>query len=150
MFLGGYSTLKKDHVIFTYTRWPVNAKKNCFHCSLAIYSFFKLPEKPHHVSVIFFFLIYGSFCKIDVLPLGVLSIRNSNLCNLKGNGNAAKVILFVSTRKYQKEQNKLFEKWQSGTKWVCGQYSEVESGSCRVETLGWSLGSSFCLLCHSW
>ncbi len=27
VFLGGYSTLKNDRVIFMYARWPVNAKK---------------------------------------------------------------------------------------------------------------------------
>ncbi len=29
----------------------------------------------------------GFFCEIDVFPLGVFSIRNFNLRNLKGNGN---------------------------------------------------------------
>ncbi len=33
-------------------------------------------------------MIYGSFCEIDAFPLGVFSIRNFNLHNLKGNGNA--------------------------------------------------------------
>ncbi len=28
----------------------------------------------------------GVFCKIDAFPLGVFSVRNSNLRNLKGNG----------------------------------------------------------------
>ncbi len=30
----------------------------------------------------------GVFCEIDAFPLGVFSVRNSNLRNLKGNGNA--------------------------------------------------------------
>ncbi len=83
-----------------------------------------------------FFTIYGSCCKIDVFSLGVFSTRNFNLRNLKGTVNASKVILFVSTQKYKKELNKLIEKWQSGTKWVCGQYSEVERKSCRVDLSG--------------
>ncbi len=90
-FLGGCSKLKNDHVIFMYTRWPVNAKKNCFHCCFVIYSFFELPEIPPHASVKTFFAIYGSFCKMYVFPLGIFSLCNFSLCNLKGNGNAATV-----------------------------------------------------------
>ncbi len=45
--------------------------------------------KASHVSVKTFFAIYVSFCKIDTFPLGVFSICDFNLRNLKGNGNAA-------------------------------------------------------------
>ncbi len=48
-------------------------RKKRFHCSFANYSFFA---------------IYGRFCKIGAFPLGVFSIRDFNLHNLKGNGNA--------------------------------------------------------------
>ncbi len=85
VFHGGYSTLKNDHVTFAYARRPVNEKKNCSHCTFAKYSFFELPEKPPHGSVKTFFAIYGSFCEIAMFPLGVFSIRNFNLHNLKGN-----------------------------------------------------------------
>ncbi len=53
-----------------------------------MYSFFKLPEKPAHVSVKTF-LRYMGFCEIDACPLDILSICNFNVRNLKGNGNAA-------------------------------------------------------------
>ncbi len=62
--------------------------KKSFHCTFANYSFFELPEKTPHASVKKnFFAIYRSFCEIDAFPLGVFSIRNFNLRNLKGNGN---------------------------------------------------------------
>ncbi len=63
-------------------------RKKRFHCTFANYSFFELPEKTPHASVKTFFAIYGSFCEIDAFPLGVFSIFNFNLRNLKGNGNA--------------------------------------------------------------
>ncbi len=50
-------------------------------------NFLELPEKLPHASIKIFFAIYGSFCEIDVFPLGVFSIFNFNLRNLKGNGN---------------------------------------------------------------
>ncbi len=34
----------------------------------------------------YIYLKYGSFCEIDAFPLNLFSIRNFNLCNLKGNG----------------------------------------------------------------
>ncbi len=61
-------------------------KKNQF-CYIA-YSFFELLEKLLYANIIFF-EIYVSFCKIYVFTLGVFSIFNFNLRNLKGNGNAA-------------------------------------------------------------
>ncbi len=63
-------------------------EKKRFHCSFANYSLFALPENPPHARVNFFFAIYGRFCEIDAFPLGVFSMRNFNLRNLKGNGNA--------------------------------------------------------------
>ncbi len=56
-------------------------------CYIA-YSFFELLEKLLHANIIFF-EIYVSFCKMYVFPLGVFSIFNFNLRNLKGNGNTA-------------------------------------------------------------
>ncbi len=64
-------------------------EKKRFHCSFENYSFFALPEKPPHASVKTFFAIYGRFCEIGAFPLGVFSIRDFNLHNLKGNGNAS-------------------------------------------------------------
>ncbi len=76
--------------LFTYAMWSVNAEKNRFHCSFANYSFFELPEKPPHASVKTFLRYMGVFAKLT-FPLGVFSIRNFNLRNLKGNGNAPNV-----------------------------------------------------------
>ncbi len=62
--------------------------KNRLNCSFAKYSFFELHEKPAHASVKTFFVIHGSFCEIDTFPLSIFPIRNFDLRNLKGNGNA--------------------------------------------------------------
>ncbi len=70
--------------LFTYVMWPVNTKKTFpFH--------FRMPEKPPHASVKTFLRLYGSFCEIYTFQLGVFSIRNFYLRNLKGNGNAPSV-----------------------------------------------------------
>ncbi len=62
-------------------------KKNLC-CSFAKYKFFELPEKPPHASINVF-VIYGHFCEIEVFLLGIFSIRNFDLLNLKANGNAS-------------------------------------------------------------
>ncbi len=41
------------------------------------------------------FAIYVSFCKIDTFPLGVFSISDLNLRNLKGTGNTASGWIFL-------------------------------------------------------
>ncbi len=74
--------------LFTHDIWPVNAKKNFFQCTFASYSFFELPEKLPHASVTFFKRYMGVFNEIDTFPLGLFSIHNFTLRNLKGNGNA--------------------------------------------------------------
>ncbi len=52
VFLGGYSTLKNDYITFYIHHVTYKCeKKKSFHCRFAKYSFFKLPEKPPHVSV---------------------------------------------------------------------------------------------------
>ncbi len=84
VFLGGYSTLNNDYVTF-YIR-PVTCK-----CEKTFPFHFRMPEKPPHASVKNFFAIYGSFCEIYTFQLGVFSIRNFYLRNLKGNGNAPSV-----------------------------------------------------------
>ncbi len=60
---------------------PVNVRKKEFHCSFAKYSFFELHENN---LMRVYFAIYGRFCTI-----GVFSIFNLNLPNLKSNGNTA-------------------------------------------------------------
>ncbi len=88
VFLGGYSTLKNDHMTLMYAMW-----KKHFHWSCAKYSFVELPEKtPCERN--FVFAIYGHFYEIDVFPLGAFSIRNFNLHNLKAN-ELIKHCLFV-------------------------------------------------------
>ncbi len=71
--------------LFTYTMWPVNAKKNV---SIWEIFLFRFAWKTTSCERKNFFAIYGSFCEIDAFPLGVFSIRNFNLRNLKDNGNA--------------------------------------------------------------
>ncbi len=60
-------------------------KKKKYSLQFAIYTFFELPEKPPHASAKTCSAIW-EFCEIDVFPLGVFSIFNFNLRNLKGNG----------------------------------------------------------------
>ncbi len=91
VFLGGYSTLKNDYLTFYICQVTCKCeKKKHFHCSFAKYSFFELPEKSPHASVKTFLRYMGVFAKLT-FPLGVFSIRNFNLRNLKGNGNAPSV-----------------------------------------------------------
>ncbi len=86
VFLGGYSTLNNDYVTF-YIRHVTckYKKKNRFH------STFECLKKPPHASVKTFLRLYGSFCEIYTFQLGVFSIHNFYLHNLKGNGNAPSV-----------------------------------------------------------
>ncbi len=44
--------------------------------------------KSHLFRGYIFLVIYGSFWEIDAFPLGLFSIHNFTLRNLKGNGNA--------------------------------------------------------------
>ncbi len=62
-------------------------RKSCFHCSFAKYSFLELADKPPYVGTIKMFCDIWSFCEIYVFPFDVISIHNSNLHSLKGNGN---------------------------------------------------------------
>ncbi len=70
-------------------------QKTHFKYNFAKYSFIELPEKPPHASVKTF-LRYRSFCEIDPFQLGVFSIRNFILRNLKGNGNAPLFMTAIS------------------------------------------------------
>ncbi len=81
LFLGGYSTLKNDHVTFSYARW---LKKKIQFCEIFL---FRIAWKITSCECKNFFAIYGSFCEIDMFPLGIFSIHTFNLRNLKGNGN---------------------------------------------------------------
>ncbi len=94
VFLGGYSTLKSDHMTFYIRHVACKCGKNVSIAVLAKYSFFRIAQKTTSCERKNFFAIYGSFCEIDAFPLGVFSIRNFNLRNLKGNGNAPSKALY--------------------------------------------------------
>ncbi len=64
---------------------PVNAEKT-FPLQFCKLFLFTLPEKPPHASVKTFLRYMAIFAKIGAFPLGVFSIRDFNLRNLKGNG----------------------------------------------------------------
>ncbi len=65
--------------------------ENLLHCNKSIAVLLNIPfriaRKTTSCERKNFFAIYGSFCEIDAFPLGVFSIRNFRLRNLKGNGN---------------------------------------------------------------
>ncbi len=65
VFLGGYSTLKNDHVTFMYAKWAVNVKK-MFPLQLCKIFFFRIAWKSTSCKRKNFFTIYGSFCKISI------------------------------------------------------------------------------------
>ncbi len=88
VFLGGYSTLKNDYLIFAYATWPVNAEKT-FPLQFCEIFLFRIAWKTTSCKRKNFFAIYGSFREIDAFPLGVFSIRNFNLRYLKSNGNSS-------------------------------------------------------------
>lgn len=61
-------------------------EKRFFHCRFAKYAFKESPKVPPHAGVKAFFRIYGSFFKIDVIPLGVYQV---SICAIfKVNENA--------------------------------------------------------------
>ncbi len=82
--------------LFTYAMSPVNAKKP-FPLQFCEILLFRIAWKTTSCERKNFFAIYGSFCEIGAFPLGVFSIRNFNLYNLKGNGNAATLNQFDAT-----------------------------------------------------
>ncbi len=74
--------------------WPVNAKKNI---SIAVLRniLFRIAWKTTSCEGKNIFAIYGSFCEIDAFPLGVFSIRNFKLRNLKDNVNTATAFIEI-------------------------------------------------------
>ncbi len=87
VFLGGYSTLKSDHMTFYICHLTCKCEKEKFPLQFCEIFLFRIARKT-------FFAIYGSFCEIDTFPLGIFSILNFNLRNLKGNGNAPSKALY--------------------------------------------------------
>ncbi len=86
VFLGGYSTLKNDYLTFYICQVTCKCAKKTFPLQFCEIFFFRIAWKITSCERKNFFAIYGSFCEIDTFPLGVFSIRNFNLRNLKGNG----------------------------------------------------------------
>ncbi len=72
---------------FTYIMWPVNAGKKKFPLQVCEIFLFQIAWKTTSCERKNVFAMYDNCCAIDAFPLGVFSIRNFNLCNLKGNGN---------------------------------------------------------------
>ncbi len=81
VFLGGYSTLKNDYMTF-YVRHVTCKCKKTF--PLYIFCLYNT----------IFFVINGIFFA-KLMHLGIFSIHNINLHNLKGNGNMIFIIIII-------------------------------------------------------
>ncbi len=90
----------------TYAMSAVNVEKNIFHCSFVKYSFFRIAWKTTSWERKSFFAI--CFCEISMFSLGIFTIFNFSLRNLKSNGNFLSFLSFFLSFLYITDRKCIF------------------------------------------